>query len=506
MQSLWLASSPQTNFPPLSGDLDTDVAIVGGGITGITAAWLLKNAGRRVAIIEARRVAEGETGHTTAHVTALQDLPFPTIAARFGQDGARRIASAGMAAIALIEQHVRTCSLDCDFERLPAYVFTEDPNRLAELDREVKAARRAGLDAERVDAVPLPFETAGGIRFEHQARFHVRHYVLPLASRVHGDGSFVFERTHAIEVNDGSPCVIHTDRGTIRARQVIAATNAVTVNRLFLQTKIAPYRTYAIALSVGREMGGLFYDTEDPYHYIRTHPTEEGPLLIVGGADHRVGERSDTATCYQELEAWARRRFGPAPVAYRWSGQIQEPVDGLPYVGRNPHSENVYVATGYSGNGMVNGTVAAMVLSDLVLGRENPWAELLSARRIKPLASAKAFVVENADFPKNFVKDRLPAKLPSVEEVRRGEGRVVRAAGRRVAAYRDESGELHALSPVCPHMGCLVHWNEEARSWDCPCHGSRFDAMGAVIHGPATRGLTTLDVAEGEDEAPAAHP
>ena len=409
MRSFWLASSNEKRFPVLpETGLEVDVAVVGGGIAGVTAALLLKQSGKRVAVLESRQIGCGETGHTTAHVTAIQDMPFRIIQSKFGREGARRIVAAGIQAIELIERQVRAFNIDCDFERLPGYVFTELEPKVEELRREIRAARNAGLDVSFVDEIPLPFEIQGALRIEDQARFHPTRYLARIAQQIPGEGSFVFEHTHVTQVVDGSPCVVKTEHGEVRAQQVLGATDAVNINRFFLQAKVAPFRSYAIALRVDREFDGLFYDTAEPYHYIRTHPDAEGPLLIVGGADHRVGEERDTEQCYRELEQYVRQRFEAGPVAYRWSGQIEEPLDGLPYIGRNSLSSNVYVATGFSGNGMVNGTIAAMVICDLVLGRENPYAELLAATRLKPLASARHFVSENREYPMRLLKDRLP--------------------------------------------------------------------------------------------------
>ncbi len=501
MNPIWLeTTSDRFARPPREG-LSVDVAIIGGGIAGVTCAYLLKEAGLKVAVLEARRVGGGETGHTTAHITAIQDADFTTLRRKFGKDGARRIATAGMEAIDFIERVVRARQIDCDFERMPAWIYSEHKRDLLFMKRQVRAAREAGLDCEQVDMVPLPFEVAGGIRFEHQARFHPYRYVLALARTVDGGGSHVFEGAHVHAVEDGNPCLVHLDDGTtVRANRVVSAADAVVLNRFYMQLKLAPMRTYAIGMRLDAELSGLFYDTDDPYHYIRTHPSAEGPILIVGGEDHRVGEKRETQECYAKLEAWTKARFGEGEVLYRWSGQVLEPLDGLPYIGRNPASQNLFLATGFSGNGMVNGTLAGMVLTDVMLGRENPYARMLQARRMKPLASAAAFVVNNQDYPRTLLKDRLPAKHGDIADVPPGEGRLVAQDGKKVAVFRDEDGTVHKLSPVCPHMGCHVQWNGEAKSWDCPCHGSRFEATGEVLHGPATHALSRVDEGEGRYE------
>jgi len=291
-------------------------------------------------------------------------------------------------------------------------------------------------------------------------------------------------------VHDGEPCRLETETGTLTARDVVVATH-VPLNKFFIQTKLAHYRSYVLACRVsGAVPEGLFWDDEDPYHYIRAQEAEGETLLIVGGEDHKTGQEDDTEACFRSLLEYARARFDVRSVPYRWSAQVVEPVDGLPFVGRNTLSSHVYVGTGYSGTGMTFGTLAAMISSDLILGRDNPWARLFDATRVKPVAAAKEFVKENVDFPKHLVGDRLKhAEGDSFGDVARGEGKIVEVGGKKVAAYRDASGAVHALDPVCTHLGCLVQFNDAEKSWDCPCHGSRFDSHGKVINGPATRDL-----------------
>ncbi len=509
MESLWTATVPETRYDPLPPDgVEVDVAIVGGGLSGIATAYLLKKAGRTVAVIESRRVGSGETGKTTAHLTALQDVGFRQIASRFGKESARRMAEQGMEAIDWIEHISRAEGIDCDFGRIPAYLYTERPGDVRWVRKELAIQAELGLRAERVDEVPLPFKVMAAFRVDHQGRYHPLRFLQGLAERVSGSGSHIFENTHMYSVDEGSPCRVRTSRGTVRAREVAMATDAVTVNRFLLQTKLAPYRTYAIGFRVSQPLDGLFYDTDEPYHYIRTHPTDRGPLLIVGGGDHRVGAQENTLAPYEALERYTRERFPDAgPIEFRWSGQVEEPTDGLPYIGRNAMSSRIYVATGFSGTGMVNSIIASQLLSDLINGKSHPLEKVLAPTRIKPGASFVNFVTENVDYPKHLITDRFPSKVQSLDEVRPGEGQLVSLDGRKLAVYRDEEGGLHALSPVCPHMGCHVHWNVEARSWDCPCHGSRFGCTGEVLHGPSTRGLKAIELErEEEREAPRFEP
>jgi glycine/D-amino acid oxidase-like deaminating enzyme/nitrite reductase/ring-hydroxylating ferredoxin subunit len=506
-KSLWIATEAGSRFPSLKSDLAVDVAIVGGGITGLTAATLLKRAGLSVAVIEAERVAEGVSGHTTAHLTEAFDRSYEDLIIDFGEDGARRAAESGRAALVRIAGFVREESIDCDFTRLPAFQYTEDARMLAEFEAERAAAARIGVKLSLTHNVPLPFPVAGALRLDNQAQFHVRRYLLPLALAIPGGGSHVFEQTRVVDVEDGTPCRVMTETATVTARDVIVATH-VPLDSLLLQAKIASYRSYVLALrlkSGAVAPAGLFWDTENPYHYIRSQATDKGPLLLVGGEDHKTGQEEDTVGCFEALVDFASHRFPVTSVAYRWSAQVIEPVDGLPFIGPDLASRHVYVATGFSGTGMTLGTLAGMMNSDLILGRENPWTDLYDANRFKPAASIVDFVKENLDFPFHLVADRLksPDAL-SLAEVAKGEGKIVEIDGENTAVFRDEHGLLHAVSPVCTHMGCLVAWSAAEKTWDCPCHGSRFDKDGKVLNGPAANALESRkDEAVVHDQTPA---
>ena len=505
-QSLWLATSLGTNFPTLRANLTVDVAIVGAGITGLTAATLLKKAGLSVAVIEAEGVAEGVSGLTTAHLTEALDRSCRQLIKDMGEDNARLAAESARVALARVGAFVDEAGLDCDFARLPGFRYTEDPEEMPELEAELEAAAVLGSEVTLTRDVPLPFKVAGALRFDGQAQFHPRGYLLPLALAIPGNGSRVFEHTRVTEVEDGKPCRVVTSQGTVTARHVILATHAP-FNNVLLQTKVASYRSYVLALRLmaGEEPPvGLFWDTEDPYHYIRSHASDGGPLLIVGGEDHKTGKDDDTTERFETLLAFAAARFKVASVQYRWSAQVIEPVDGLPFIGRDPGSEHVYVATGYSGTGMTFGTLAAMINTDLILDRKNPYQDLYDPGRFKAQASIVDYVKENVDFPVHLVTDRLKgAEATSLAEVAKGEGKIVELAGEKTAVYRDDRGLLHAVSPVCTHMGCLVGFNNAEKTWDCPCHGSRFDKDGKVLNGPAVTPLASRrDEAIVRDQAP----
>jgi glycine/D-amino acid oxidase-like deaminating enzyme/nitrite reductase/ring-hydroxylating ferredoxin subunit len=496
--SLWRATAEPPSFPTLSGDLDVDVAIVGAGVTGLTAAAHLVAAGRSVAVLEMRQVGAGETGQTTAHLTEAIDTRFSTLVKDFGEEEAALVARSHRAAIDEVERLASVHHIACGFSRVPGFLYTERRQDLDLLSEELGAARRAGVAAEWVEAVPLPFRVAGGVRFDQQARVHALQYVWGLAGVLARAGVQIFEQTKALSVAEDESCRVETERGVVTARHVLVAANVPVNNRVFTHTFLYPYRSYAIAapLRAGR-FDGLFWDTDDPYHYTRVQEVGGVPMVIIGGEDHKTGTEPETGRCYDALERYARDRFDIGDVAFRWSGQIIETADGLPCIGRNALESRVFIAGGYSGNGITFGTFGGMLLADLVLGRENPAAELYKPTRFTPLASAKDYLLENVDFPRYFVLDRLTnvnVDARSLDEVPAGEGRLVAIEGEKLAVYRDGAGKVHALSPVCTHMACDVRWNAAERSWDCPCHGSRFSPEGEVVNGPAVRNLERKNI------------
>jgi glycine/D-amino acid oxidase-like deaminating enzyme/nitrite reductase/ring-hydroxylating ferredoxin subunit len=492
-EPLWRATHQLGGYPALNGDRETDVAIVGGGISGLTAAVLLARNGRRVSVLEGDSVGSGETGYTTAHLTEAVDARYHTLIKNFGEDGARLVAASTRTAIDCIESLARERGDCCGFARVPGYLYSERQADVESLANELDAARRAGCRVEWVDQVPLPFRTAGAVRWEHQAQIHAIAYLHALLHEATSRGARIYEDTRVVGVNDGEPCVVQTEHGTIRAKQVFVAANVPVNNRVLLHTKLAPYRSYVIANESAASVEGLFWDTDDPYHYTRMETVAGGTFLIVGGEDHRTGIEGETDVHYERLIEYARQRFGLSGATYRWSGQIIEPVDGLPYIGLNTASRHVYVATGYGGNGMTFGTLAGMIVSDLILGNSNPYAQLYDATRIKPIASAYDYVTENAAFPAQLLKDRLTsfnAEDRPVESLRPGEGGIFPSDEGKVAVCRDREGGLHSVSAVCTHLGCDVAWNHSEQTWDCPCHGSRFSPDGRVINGPAVSDLS----------------
>jgi glycine/D-amino acid oxidase-like deaminating enzyme/nitrite reductase/ring-hydroxylating ferredoxin subunit len=491
--SLWIESTPETSFGALVDPVDVDVAVVGAGIAGITAALLLKRAGKTVALLDAKRVLRGATGYTTAKVTTAHNIVYTTVAKKFGDEGARLYAEANEAALEFIARLVEEESIECEFERKPNYVYAESADERSRIEQEVGAARRARLDAQLVEETPLPFAVECAFRLDGQAQFHPRKYLLPLAEKIDGDGSHVFELTRVLDIDGDRPLRVTTDRGVVSARDAILASHLPFLDRGFFFAKAHPERSYALACRIdgAQDPDGMYINIGTPTRSLRTARDEQGLLLLVGGEGHKPGADEDTEARYRALGDFARQHWQSAEFPYRWSTQDYSSVDGVPYVGRlTRRSDHIYVATGFKKWGMTNGTAAAMILADLVLGRENRWASLFDSKRLKPAASASKFVKENVSVARHFFGDRLNrGEAASLAAVEPGEGRLLRLGGRKTAVYRDDSGRLHTLSPRCTHMGCHLIWNGAERSWDCPCHGSRFSGEGFVIQGPATRDL-----------------
>ena len=491
--SLWLDTTPQTHFPTMAKDVRVDVAVIGGGIAGISTAFLLKRAGMTVAVVEAGRVVESVTGNTTAKITSLHSLIYDYLISQFGEDGARQYADAQASAIEKIASLVEENRISCDFRRTSAYTFTESEEDLDQIKAEVEAATKLGLPASYVETTPLPFPIKGAVRFENQAQFHPRKYLLALVGKLPGDGSHVFEETRALDVEDDDPCRVKTNKGTITAQSVIITTHFPFHDPNIYFAAMHPGRSLVLGCRLNTPAPeGMYISTGDDMHSFRSNPTEDGgEIWMVGGEKFKTGQGGDTEERFKRLEQYARGRFDVRSIEYRWATQDNNTVDRVPYIGKlSTGSKNLYVATGFGGWGMTNSHVAAMLLSDMMTGRENPWAEVFDPSRFKPITSAKDFIKENLNVAKQFMKDRISApKLDDGVALPRGRGEVVESNGEKVAVYMDDRGATYACSAVCTHMGCVVRWNSAEKSWDCPCHGSRFNYDGKVIQGPANKDL-----------------
>ncbi|MGB9928858.1 MAG: FAD-dependent oxidoreductase [Methanosarcina sp.] len=497
-ESYWMATTPKSMYPPLSGDLRVDVAILGGGIVGITTAYLLKEAGvSSVAVIEADRIISGVTGHTTAKVTSQHHLIYDRLVSKFGQKQAQQYADSNQAAIEKIAALVSSKNIDCDFTRKPAYVYAESEESLRKIQAEVDAAKSLGLPASFVENLPLPFKTYGAIRFGNQAQFHPRKYLCALAKEFVKEGGQIFEKSRALKMEGDGPITITTDKGTITAHKVIQATHFPINDKpgMFFQ-RLHQSRSYVLGVRIeGTFPDGMFINAEEPARSLRSQPAEGGELILISGDGHRTGERDHEVDHYKNLEKWIRSVYSVRSIDYRWSTQDVISVDHVPYIGRiTSDNDNLFIATGFRKWGMTTGTVAAMILTDMLAGKSNAWEEVYNPSRFKPVESAKTFFSQAAEATKGLVGDRILPTHEKASDIAPGEGAVVKIDGHRVAAYRDEQGALHTLDPACRHLGCIVAWNEAEKTWDCPCHGSRYNALGEVIHSPAVYGLKKKDI------------
>ncbi|HJQ26027.1 MAG TPA: FAD-dependent oxidoreductase [Blastocatellia bacterium] len=502
MVSIWMATAEVPARPALAENIHAEVCVVGAGIAGMTTAYLLAREGKRVVVLDDGRVGGGMTERTTAHLSNAIDDRYFEIERLHGEQGARLAAESHTAAIDRIEAIVAEEGIDCDFERLDGYLFVPTGESKEVLERELKAAHRAGLvDVEQVTRAPLSaFDTGMCLRFPRQAQFHPLKYLESLARAIERDGGRIFTGTHASRLEGGAQSRVESRDGyVVTAEAIVVATNSPVNDRVTIHTKQAPYMTYVIGVRVprGSVTRALYWDTLDPYHYVRVQsPTgDDDDILIVGGEDHKSGQADDGDQRHARLEAWTRERFPDArEIVFHWSGQVMEPVDGVAFIGRNPgDAHNVYIATGDSGMGMTHGTIAGLLITDLIMGRNNAWAALYDPAR-KTLGAALEFAKENLNVAAQYVEDYLSGgDLDPGEVVTAGEGAIIQRGLKKIAAYRDDGGVLHERSAVCRHLGCIVAWNRLEKTWDCPCHGSRYDRYGRVINGPANDDLEPVE-------------
>jgi glycine/D-amino acid oxidase-like deaminating enzyme/nitrite reductase/ring-hydroxylating ferredoxin subunit len=476
--SLWVATAGATGYPSLAGGIEVDTAVIGGGIAGLTAALALKRAGRSVAVLEAARVGTGVTGHTTGKVTSLHRLAYTALAARHGQDTARGYGQANQAAVEHIARVVAEEGIDCDFRRVANYTYAETDEALTLVRDEAALAARLGLPSVFTTDVPLPFAVKGAVRFDDQAQLHAVKYLQGLARAVDGAGSFVFEESRALALRDGSPVIVETERGSVRAGDVIVATNVPFGDGGFFDRRSVLHRSYLVASRAGSApMEGTYISVDEPMRSILAIEVDGAGYVLTGGEGHPAEETVDSAARYRRLASFSRDRLGSGESVFRWSTQDGIPVDGLPFVGRMPPAaDHVHVITGLRKWGLSNGTAGALILADALCGRDNPWARAFDSRRATPLSGAAPS--EDRNLPR--AADAMPAP---------GEGAVVELDGEKIAVYADPAGKLRAVSAICTHLGCTVGFNPADVTWDCPCHGSRFSTDGTVIQGPAAISL-----------------
>lgn len=496
--SLWQSvTNPYQSNHIVAPAKSYDVIIAGGGITGVSTALLLQQAGKRCLLIEANSLAFGTTGGTTAHLNTLLDTPYSIISKNFGKDNARLVAAAASAALQLIRTHIDRYGISCGFAEADAYLFAQDEKQVKELDEIVEATIDAGIAMSYAESIPVPMSFLKAAKAEKQAKFIPTAYLHGIANAFETIGGVILQHDSVRSISEAEVVTVTTDSDSFTARDFIYATHIPPgVNLLHL--RCIPYRSYALAVRLSDEPypNDLAYDMVDPYHYYRTQQINGERYLIAGGEDHKTAHEDNTDKCFLRLENHLRKHFDIAAITHRWSSQYFEPADGLPYIGHLPGTGgHVYVATGFGGNGMTYSGIAAITLTNMITGQETPYQKLFDPNRIKPIAGFTQFVQHNADTVRQFLGKLVPSeKLKELADLAPNEGRVVNYEGEKIALYKDEHHLLHAVSPSCTHMKCDVTWNTTERSWDCPCHGARYDAEGKVLTGPADRDLEKIEI------------
>jgi glycine/D-amino acid oxidase-like deaminating enzyme/nitrite reductase/ring-hydroxylating ferredoxin subunit len=503
--SYWTDSIEPIYFQPLSTDLESDILIVGGGIAGLSVAYCLSKKGHKVVLIEDGFIGSGETGRTTAHIVNALDDRYFEIENKFRKETARLAAESHTAAIDFIERVVEDENIECEFKRVDGYLFLHPSDKMKTLEDEYEATQRAGIKTTILNRVPqIDYEQGPCLAFPRQAQFHPMKYLRGLTEAIIKNGGQIYTETRAEEIEKNN---VKANGFDIKADKIVVATNTPVNDWMTMHTKQHPYRTYVIGCLIpkGTLTPALWWDTgnmnspwpNEPYHYVRTEPfNEDFDLLICGGEDHKTGqpdkENIPEEDRFVALIGWARLRFPMiTDIAYKWSGQVLEPVDSLAFIGRNPGEEKTFIATGDSGNGMTHGTIAGMLISDLITGKQNPWAEIYDPSRIT-LKATGHFIKEASNMAVQYLDYLSPGDVKSINDVPAGTGAIINLGAKKAAVYRDEKNVLHAYSAICPHLGCVVRWNASEHSFDCPCHGSRFTCNGKLVNGPAINDLRKI--------------
>jgi glycine/D-amino acid oxidase-like deaminating enzyme/nitrite reductase/ring-hydroxylating ferredoxin subunit len=492
-ESYWLASTSTPNFSKLNKNIQVDVAIVGAGITGITTAYLLSQKGLKVAIIEAGRILHGTTGHTTAKITMQHDLIYDEFLSHFGKEKTKLYYEANREGLEFIKKTIEEHHIDCQFTEEDAYVYTKSDSFMQKMASEYRAYEELGIPGSFVKQTPLPFSTKAAVVMNNQAQFNPVAFLRHLAEHLIQKGGQIYDQTTVVGVEKGNPATVKTSDGhKITCSYVVSSSHFPFNDRDgFYFARLHADRSYALAVKTDKSYpGGMYLSAEDPKRSLRSVLVNGEPMVLIGGAGHKTGQGICTFEYYQALEQFGEETFGLKEIVHRWSAQDLGTLDKLPYIGQEVSSvSNIFVATGFRKWGMTTGIAAALLNSKLITGEESPYRELFSPSRFQADPDIKTFVVQNAGVAKQLIAGKLDMTFKKTEELQNDEGAAVRVNGKRAGAYRDAEGILHLLDTTCTHMGCEVDWNEAERTWDCPCHGSRFSCKGEVIEGPAKKPL-----------------
>lgn len=493
-QSYWISSTEKTNYPSLDEDIDVDIAIIGGGILGILTGYQLEKYGYNIAIIEAERIAQSTTGHTTAKITSQHGLIYDKIIKQIGKNLAQDYADVNEAAIHHIKKIADENNLNCDFKSESAYIYTQEDKYVDQIRSEVEAAKSLGIDADLIEDIPFPLDIKLGMVFKNQAQFHPRKFLLGLAQVINNKGVKIYEKTRAIELDEGfNRYIINTDKGKkILADKVIIGTHYPFYNKKSMYySRLYVERSYILGIKAQEKYpGGMYISAEDPPRSLRSHPTENGELILVVGENHKAGQSTNTKVHYENLYNFANKLFTIEKIPYRWSTQDCFTLDGIPYVGQySDDTPNLYLATGFGKWGMTNSMAASSIISDLINKKQNPWQEVYDPSRKTIAASSKNFLIQNTDVASQLIEGKLSSGEKSLD-LKVGDTTIIKVDGDKLGVFRDKKGDLHFVNTTCTHMGCELKWNNAEWSWDCPCHGSRFTYEGKIIHGPAVKPLS----------------
>lgn len=491
-KSYWIDSTDDTNYPGLKEDLSIDIAIVGGGIVGITCAFLLQKEGFNVAIFEGNKIVKGASGYTTAKITSQHNLIYDYLINNFGLEKAQQYGDANEKALKFIANTIKKYNISCDFEILPAYVYTQDEKYVAKIEQEVEACQKLGLKADYQAELPLSLPIKASIQFKEQAQFHPRKYLLSLAVELTKLGGHIYENSRIVDLEKGSEVILTTEEGLkIKANRVILASHFPSYDGFGLYfTRLRPERSYIIGVTAKDEFPhGMFITAEKPIRSLRRQKYEDRELILIGGESHRTGHGKDTEFHYNALSNFAHDLFSLDELLYRWSTQDYVTLDMVPYIGKLTSSvENIYIATGFGKWGMSGGTNAALMLKDLIINGSSPYEKLFNPSRNLTVTSIKNFILDNLDTSKELIKGKITSGETKVI-LDKDEGRVVEIDGEKYGAYKDTEGNMHIVDITCTHLGCELTWNSAEKTWDCPCHGSRFNFRGEIIEGPALEPL-----------------